>query len=448
MSVVQERRRVEVRALAELGCDEVAGTTDGIHGVHRAVSDRVFRYVRLGCGPAVAPVKALHDGITDGVYATISTVARTVGRVAATGADWPGERPPSETVRGAVLIGAVLGLIGDRLEEQASPLAADPVTVRVDGAVVHLGEGPVPDGRLDPSEVFGGAGSGASGPNDAGAGSGASDDTAGRVVVFLHGLTETEHAWGVGGLEADDYGVRLAVDLGATPVYVRYNSGRHISDNGRDLADLLERLVAAWPVPVTDLTLIGHSMGGLVARSAAHRAQEAGMAWPAVVSSTVSLGTPHLGAPLEQAAHYGSAALVALPETAPFGRLLRRRSAGIRDLRGGSIVDEDWRDRDADALGAAAAAEVPLLDGARHFFVAATFTRDAQHPLGRLIGDGLVLPTSASGLDRARRIGFTDDAGMHLGGAHHFTLLHSDAVYEQVLAWLGQPRERAGVTGE
>ncbi|NMD54599.1 MULTISPECIES: esterase/lipase family protein [Tsukamurella] len=428
MNIAEGRRRAEVRALAELGCTEFAGTVDGVHGVHRAVSDRVFRYVRLGVGPAVAPVRALHDGITDGVYATISTVARTVGRVAAAGADWPGERPPSETPRGAALIGVLLGLIGDDLEAQASPLAADPVTVRVDGAIVHLGDGPVPADRLDPAEVFDGA--------------------TGRVVVLLHGLTETEHAWGVGGLEAEDYGVRLAVDLGATPVYVRYNSGRHISDNGRDLAGLLEALVAAWPVPVTELVLIGHSMGGLVARSAAHRAQRDEMAWPAGVSATVSLGTPHLGAPLEQAAHYGSAALAAVPETAPFGRLLRRRSAGIRDLRAGSIVDEDWRDRDADALGAAAAAEVPLLDGAEHFFVAATFTRDARHPVGRLLGDGLVLAPSAGGRGRARRIGFTDDAGMHLGGAHHFTLLQSDAVYDRIRGWLDQPRERAGVTGE
>ncbi|MBS4100298.1 esterase/lipase family protein [Tsukamurella paurometabola] len=427
MSVLEDRRRAEVRALAELGCSEVAGAADGIHGVHRAISDRVFRSVRLGVGSAVAPVRALHDGIADGVYATISTVARTIGRVAAAGADWPGERPPSETVRGATLIGAVLGLIGDELEDQGSPLAADPVTVRVDGAIVHLGDDPVPPGRLDPADVFDGA--------------------TGRLVVLLHGLTETEHAWGVGGLAADDYGVRLAVDLGVTPVYVRYNSGRHISANGRDLADLLERLVAAWPVAVTDLVLIGHSMGGLVARSAAHQAQERGLAWPVAVSATVSLGTPHLGAPLEQAAHYGSAALVAVPETAPFGRLLRRRSAGIRDLRGGSIVDEDWRGRDADALGRAAAAEVPLPSGADHYFVAATFTRDARHPLGRLLGDGLVLPTSAAGRGRARRIGFTDDAGLHLGRAHHFTLLQSDAVYDQVRAWLDQPRERAGVTG-
>ncbi|CAM3709618.1 alpha/beta hydrolase [Tsukamurella strandjordii] len=428
MSAVVDRRRAEVRALAELGCSEVAVATGGVHGVHRAISDRVFAAIRLGVGPAAAPVRVLHDGITDGVYRAIGSAARAAGRIAGAAADYPGDRPPSETVRGASLIGAVLGLVGDELAAAGSPLAADPVTVRVDGAIVHLEATEMPAGRLDPQEVYDGA--------------------TGRIVVFLHGLSETEHAWGAGGLAADDYGVRLAIDLDATPVYVRYNSGRHISDTGADLATLLERLHAMWPVPITDITVIGHSMGGLVARSAAHLAQQAGMRWVRTVSATVSLGTPHLGAPLEQAAHYGSAALVAIPETAPFGRLLRRRSAGIRDLRAGSIVDEDWTGRDPDALGRAVAAEVPLLDGAAHYFVTATVTRSAAHPVGRLVGDGLVLAPSAAGRDRARRIGFTDDAGVHLGGAHHFTLLRSEAVYAALRNWLSQPRCRAGVTGE
>ena len=59
-------------------------------------------------------------------------------------------------------------------------------------------------------------------------------------------------------------------------------------------------------------------------------------------------------------------ALYALPETRMLGAFLRRRSAGIRDLRHGSLVDEDWRGRDPSALRAAACKEVPLLEGARH----------------------------------------------------------------------------------
>jgi hypothetical protein len=140
-------------------------------------------------------------------------------------------------------------------------------------------------------------------------------------------------------------------------------------------------------------------MGGLVARSACHHGGE----WTALLRHTVSLGTPHMGAPLEQAVHAMSAALHAVPETRPFARFLRRRSAGIRDLRRGSLVDEDWRDQDPDALRAKALAEVPLLEHATHYFVAATVTRSAEHPVGRLLGDTLVLAPSASGRSRGPR---------------------------------------------
>jgi hypothetical protein len=150
----------------------------------------------------------------------------------------------------------------------------------------------------------------------------------------------------------------------------------------------------------------------------------------------VSLGSPHMGAPLEQAVHVLSAGLAALPETRVFANFLRRRSGGIRDLRQGSLVDEDWAGCDPDALRAAACAEVPLCEGATHCFVSATVTRSARHPLGRLLGDVLVLTPSASGRSRTRRIPFDEEYGMHVGGAHHFALLNHPAVYEKLRSWL------------
>jgi pimeloyl-ACP methyl ester carboxylesterase len=265
-----------------------------------------------------------------------------------------------------------------------------------------------------------------------------------RLVVFVHGLMETEHAWRLGGRES--YGERLARELGCTPVDVRYNSGRHISQNGRSLADLLDALATAWPVEPEELALVGHSMGGLVARSACHQAAQDGHAWVGRVRHVVSLGTPHLGAPLAQGVHYVAEALHAVPETRPFGRFLRRRSAGIRDLRQGSLVDRDWEGRDPDALRAAACEEVPLLDGAMHCFVTATVTRDARHPVGRLVGDALVLPASASGRGRTRSIPFRPEDGLHVGGAHHLALLNHPAVYARLRTWLaGAPSGRGGV---
>jgi hypothetical protein len=178
-------------------------------------------------------------------------------------------------------------------------------------------------------------------------------------------------------------------------------------------------------------------MGGLVARSACCHATEGDADWARLVTHSVSLGSPHMGAPLEQAVHVLSAGLAKLPETRPFANFLRRRSGGIRDLRRGSLVDADWRDCDPDALRGAACAEVPLLEGATHCFVSATVTRSDRHPVGRLLGDTLVLKPSASGRGRTRRIPFEEEYGMHLGGASHFALLYHPAVYDRLRAWLG-----------
>jgi hypothetical protein len=184
-------------------------------------------------------------------------------------------------------------------------------------------------------------------------------------------------------------------------------------------------------------------MGGLVARSACCHASEDGQEWVARVRQVVSLGTPHMGAPLAQGLHYAAHALHAVPETRMFAHFLRRRSAGIRDLRQGSLVDRDWEGCDPDALRAAACAEVPLLDGATHCFVTATITRGERHPIGRLLGDALVLTPSASGRSRTRRIPFRAEHGLHVGGAHHLALLNHPVVYERLREWLTQSSSQA-----
>jgi hypothetical protein len=118
------------------------------------------------------------------------------------------------------------------------------------------------------------------------------------------------------------------------------------------------------------------------------------------------------------------------------GALLRRRSAGIRDLRHGSLVDEDWRRCDPNALRVAACKEVPLLEGATHCFVSATITRDPRHPLGRLLGDTMVLTSSATGRGHTRRVPFEDEHGHHVSPAHHLALLNHPEVYDRLRDWL------------
>jgi pimeloyl-ACP methyl ester carboxylesterase len=390
----------ELGALTTLGFDELAKAAGGIGSIQRAISGRVFRMV----GPGAMLVRPAHERITRGVYTGLSAGTRALGMAAGAVASRREGALLSTTPRGSAMIAAITGLTGDALEEQGSPLA-QPMAVRVGGTPVGIEPGTI-------AEAF--------------------PDATPRIVVFLHGLMETEFSWGA----RVTYGERLRDDLGYTPVYVRYNSGLRISQNGRCLSELMDELVSAWPVEVERIALVGHSMGGLVARSACHcgASEEAG--WVRHVRQSVSLGTPHMGAPLEQAVHYLTAGLARLPETRPFANFLRRRSGGIRDLRQGSLVDEDWRDCDPDALRAAACAEIPLLEGATHCFVSATVTRSDRHPVGRLIGDTLVLKPSATGRSRTRRLPFEEEYGMHVGGANHFALLNHPAVYEKLRAWL------------
>lgn len=381
---------------------------EGIRETHLGISERAFRSL----GPSAEPVRAAHHAIAALAYAAVGAGASAAGRTAAgalarSGAG--GRRELSDGRAGARTVAVLQGLRGDALRDAESPLHA-PASVRVDGRAVELARAPL-------RAAFPLAGD--------------------RLVIFLHGLMESEHDFsrGAGG-PGQSYGARLQRELAASPVYVRFNSGLHISENGAEIAALLERLIEQWPVEVAQVALVGHSMGGLVARSAAHQGSLAGQRWPALVRHLVTLGTPHLGAPLEQGAHVLSAALGALPETRALARVLRRRSAGIRDLRHGSLVDEDWRGRDPDALRAAVHAEVPLLQGATHCFVSASVTRSAEHPLGRMIGDTLVLPASAHARGRKRSLTLDPGHTLHVGSAHHFALLNHPAVYERLRGWL------------
>jgi triacylglycerol esterase/lipase EstA (alpha/beta hydrolase family) len=376
----------ESQALIKLGVEELASAPQGLKAFHLSIARRAFD----GVGPAARPVQLVHDTVAGAVYGGLAQATRFGGRALEAAIGRRYTQLLSETPRGAAGIAIINGLIGDTLEAGRNELT-QPMALRIDGVPVGV-------------EAF--------------------TRATPRLAVFLHGLMETEFSWG----RAPNYGSRLAEESGWTPVYVRYNTGRRISENGRSLSDLLEGVVAEWPVDVDSIALIGHSMGGLVARSAAYQASEAEAAWVRRVRHVVSLGTPHRGAPLEEIVHLGSAALALVPETGGMSRFLRRRSGGIRDLRRGSLVDDDWKDRDPDALRATACKEIPLLEGATHCFVSASVTRSPSNPIGRLIGDMLVLGSSAAP--------WREEQAFHVGGVGHFALLNHPQVYERVREWL------------
>jgi pimeloyl-ACP methyl ester carboxylesterase len=267
-----------------------------------------------------------------------------------------------------------------------------------------------------------------------------------KLAVFVHGLAETENSWTATAPDGSEagYGPSLRAELGYTPVYIRYNSGRHISDNGRLLSQLLTEVIAGWPVSPDEVLLVGHSMGGLVIRSACHYGTGDAQPWVRLVRHAVYLGTPHLGAPLARAAGLAGWALSRVPETRPFAPLLNGSSAGVKDLRFGYLLDEDWSGCEPDSCRRDHRGDVPLLDSANHLVISVTITSDPDSPVGAVVGDLLVQPASAHGRRRRRQyIPFPTDGRRRLGGLTHLHLLNHPSVWAEIRALL-HPTTRAG----
>jgi pimeloyl-ACP methyl ester carboxylesterase len=321
-------RSGEVAASVEAVTDVLDHLTVTTHQVHHAIA-------RRGIG-GVLPmsVRSAQDAVTAVVYGIVRAGIAVAGHAATRTLESVERtrtaRPWTSTPRGRRLGGMLNGAFGDRLADRYPPLAST-MRIRIDGE----------DLEPDPAALA------LHYPT-----------AATSVVVFIHGVIETDEWWsgsararaGAPAAIGEDFGTRLARDLGCSTVQIRYNSGRHVSDNGTDLADLLERLLTAWPRPVRRLALVGHSMGGLVARSAMHQAFEQGLTWPHSTRHLICLGTPHTGAPLERGANTLAWGLRQFDESAPLAALLAARSAGIKDMRHGSLHQQDWHGADPDAL--------------------------------------------------------------------------------------------------
>lgn len=254
-------------------------------------------------------------------------------------------------------------------------------------------------------------------------------DVNGKILLLVHGSCLNDVWWD---WEAHNHGQALAKELGLTPVYVQYNTGLHISTNGQELSILLEELVNAWAVPVEDIVIVAHSMGGLVSRSACHYGAKSNKNWINQLKKMVFLGSPHQGAPLERMGNVVDQILEVLPYAKPFARLGKIRSAGITDLRYGTLVDEDWEGIDRFEKKEEDRTNIPLPTNVDCYAIAATIGIKGAEL--KLLGDGLVQVSSALGEheDLDRKLNF-ESANTYLAyGTNHMDLLSSQEVYEQL----------------
>jgi pimeloyl-ACP methyl ester carboxylesterase len=350
----------DLRGLTRVAIDATAGMIDLVEAVHQNI--------QFPLGLIAPPIQRPVSGLTTLAYASVRGVTRLVGSaidafllqlapLLSKESTWAGRE---------ALLAVLNGVLGDYLAASGNPLATS-MSLRYDGQRL----------KLDRQAI-----------------AAAIPQATSKVVVLVHGLCMNDLRWT---RQGQNYGTLLAKDGGYTPVFLRYNSGRHISTNGREFADLLEALVKAWPVPVQELTIIGHSMGGLLARSACHYAQLQGLGWPKRLKKLVFIGTPHHGAPLERGGNWVEIILGSNPFTAPFARLGKIRSAAITDLRHGSLVDEDWKGRDRFERSTDHPQPVPLPQGVQCYAIAATTGKQEGDLSDRFLGDGIVFLNSALG---------------------------------------------------
>ena len=394
----------DLRGLNRLTIDGIAGIVDLVEAMHYNIASVP--------GILAKPKRGRTTGITGLVYRSIRGVIGLVGHgldkllarlepLVGERSTWPGRE---------ALLAALNGVLGDYLAASNNPLAITMGLRR--GGIALPGEG-APLAAAIPQ-------------------------AGGKLAVLLHGLCMNDLQWM---RKRHDHGAALARDLAYTPVYLHYNSGLHISTNGRAFAELLETLMQRWPVPLTELVLIGHSMGGLVARSACHYGALARHKWVRRVDKLVFLGTPHHGAPLERGGNWVDMLLGSSAYSAPLARLGKIRSTGITDLRFGNLLDEDWKKRDRFERSGDLRVAVPLPEGVACYAIAATTGKRARDLTDKLIGDGIVPLASALGRHANPRLALNFDESRQwvARGINHLGLLSRPEVYAQIKKWLAGP---------
>jgi len=389
----------DLRGIGNLTVDAVRGISDIVESMHQTI---------ISCGGLLSEGNTTRTkGITGMVYRNISTITELVGgsidRLLDRLSMLIGDTASSPAREAAV--SALNGVLGDHLATRNNPLAIS-MQFRRDGRPLDK------QGLLERIE-----------------------QSDGRLAIMIHGSCMNDLLWERNG---HDHGAALEDDLGIRPLYLHYNSGLHISDNGRNLADQLETLVQLSPAPL-ELHIIAHSMGGLVLRSACHFAEISCHDWQNQLQKVVFLGSPHHGAMLEKGGNWITLLTRISPYSAPFARLGKIRSAGITDLRYGHVLEDDWKGRDRFEFSGDRRKPCPLPSGLQCYAIAATTAARASKLGDHLLGDGLVTVNSALGRHTNPELDLAiPEKHQWIGrNMNHLDLLDHPEVFNRIKTFLG-----------
>lgn len=381
-------RADELREAVRLAVEATLGVTNTVQQMHHAI----------GGGPAILgkPLEGIVKLISAPAYAGVKLVTHLVGAgldvVLAQLAPVLGEGGGQEQ---DAVVAALNGVVGDVLAERNSTLAIA-TEIRREGKTVP----PLPE------------------------------RVSGRVLVLVHGSSASDLGWSRKG---HHHGEALEKELGFTWVALRYNSGKHVSTNGHEFADALQKLIDAWPVPVTELVIVAHSMGGLVTRAACLSAEARSLSWRTKLKSFVTLGTPHQGAPMERMGNLVNTLLGISRYSAPLEQLAHLRSAGVTDLRFGLTKDEEWKGVDRFANESDPRTHIELPANVSCFAIAATTSKELTQSA---VGDGLVPIDSALGKHAKPELTLAFSDRHVFTGLSHLDLLNDAGVYAQLRTWL------------
>lgn len=411
----QHLRLSDVRGLSRLAVQATLGVNDLVEAMHHTI----LALPTPLADAAPVPANRTHASVyhvlrksSAAVYSAIRGTTRLVGGGldAALRKLQPEIDHLSSSREREALLAIVNGVLGDHLTEHDNPLCVH-MAFRHNGAPLKLEPGSLRTAYPQARD---------------------------ELLVLLHGHCMNDLQW-----TPDDAAPAhaLAAMEGHSTLWLHYNTGRHISHNGRELADRLEPLVQAWPVPVRRIRLVGFSMGGLLARSAVHYAQTAGHSWPGKLVQLFFVGTPHHGSMVERAGNVVDRVLEASPYSRALARLGKIRSAGTTDLRHGSLRDEDWLAHDRFAVPTDTRTPVPLPLGVRCYAIAAVAQPQPGALRSQWVGDGLVPLTSALGQhpNPAFDLCLPPTHTRTFYSTTHLGLLKEPAVFAQITQWMAEP---------
>lgn len=348
----------DLQGISQLSIDTVKGITKVVESLHSTISANT---------PILGSHKEKASGLTGAIYKSINAVTHLLGeginavlnKTSQMQDEYSGAHKLSKT-REAVAA-AMNGVLGDHFDEGDNPLAIQ-MSFRINGQALN---------KNQLQEVF--------------------NNTENTITVLIHGLCMNDLQWTRDG---HNHGDLLEQELGHTVIYLHYNSGLHVSENGRQLSELLYELELDDSVSIN---LLCHSMGGLVARSACYYAKTLNHSWSSSVDKMIFLGTPHHGAILAKGGHWADVFLQISPYSAPFAKITKVRSNGLHDLRHGYVKDEDWQVVEERTI-------VPLLENIECYAIATTTSEYASKYHEKIVGDGLVSINSALGIHKDKKL--------------------------------------------